>query len=337
MNKIPLVIWVVAAQILIILIFILLMGSHRLFVAQLEKVRRKRRELLKNYLFSLIEQNHLPKMQVYPGKPSWRKELVQELEGFDQKISSEFFNKIKIDLIQTYLLRFARKFIKSFSWKKRHLAARIFALSPMQEDEAFILYLMNDPEFPIKSTASLAAARLGSEQGIHKILYALVHEEGYSHFFYQDLLLFYPHSVFERLLEFAKDPDLRLGCLEVFAKISWPKPIPFLQEDLHSDKLTRRRLAFQVLRYNETENKQDYLKQGLKETDPEILKACLVAVEFMPIDPFIEEIQKLLLSPSWPIKIEAAKLALKVKDHPSFKMPQDESVQKAFQYVEVFK
>lgn len=312
--------------------------AHRITAHSMNRKSKERRKIISDYIFQLLQERKLPGDLPYPGKKKWKRELLKVLEGFDLKIKEELWEGIKKEMSSLYLIYFARKWQSKGAWRKRSFSARVFAIAPFVEDEEIMVKMMNDPEFIVKNPASLAAIRLGSERGIHKALYAIAHEEGYIHFFYQDLLLQNPSSVFEKVLEFAKDPSLMSACLQVLSTTTWSKPIPFLKDTLESPDPFIRSLAYKILLRNEIQDRLAFFEKGLSDADEGVKTASLEGITYYPMEPYFGKLTESLKDSSWPIRYAAAK-ALKKAGEEGMKIlnSQKEGLSfQAAQYVQVF-
>lgn len=307
----PLFIYILGIEFLILVVLIFSLAFHRSLFYILNIFYRKRKKILSDYFFTLIDQKLNIDLNNFPGKKRWRRELLEVAESYNLKIKGEDWEKTKKEISTHFLIQYARKWARSFSWKKRNFAARVFNLFPFQEDEEMILKLMNDPEFIVRSPASSAAISLQSEKGIHKALYSIAHDEGYSFYFYQDLLVQNPDKVFEKVIEFAKDPDIHGGALRVLGSHTWSKPIPFLKDDLESPDPVIRRLGYKVLLNNEYQNRQEYFIKGLLDADEEVVLQSIRGIALYDITPHLQKLKEFLENRSWTIRLASARALMK--------------------------
>lgn len=335
MINYPIFLYILAGELFVLIIVVGLIAIHRLRTFFFQTKAKRRKKILTDYIFSLVEGKKEPSDIPYPGKPSWDKQLLQVLESFDAKIKGVEWLKIRFLLAKEHLIPKAVRYAKKSSWIKRNFAARAFAMAPLEEHLQLIVALAKDKEFIVQGPASLALISTATDLGIHKALYAIAHEQGYERYFYEDLLLYKPDEVIQKVVEFAKDPDLHKACLQVLAHKSWSIKIPFLKDDLTSVDPKMRRLGFAVLLNNEFEDREKHFQMGLMDADEEVIHLCLQGICNYPVEPVIPRLQELINHPSWKVRLAAARALKKAGEH-LLQSQAGELAKEAVQYVAEF-
>jgi HEAT repeat protein len=236
--------------------------------------------------------------------PPFSSKMLEVLEEFNQKLSGKDWDHLKFFLAKRDLLPKARKWATSPFWIKRNKAARIFALAPLIEDEVFILKLVHDSKFLVRSIAAFSAIQIESKEAVIEILKQMSTESGYSYFFYMDLLSQSSQKVLELI---AKAKQYRLPSLAVLATKTIHIPLSNLEEDLRSKDPLIRKAAIKVLIRNPEQGVEALLLEALKEPDAEIRAAAASALQNYPSNLVQVSLESALKDQVWQVKIEAGK------------------------------
>ena len=174
--------------------------------------------------------------------------FLETLEAYDRKIKGIQWETLKKTLATQFLLPKARKWFKSLFWVKRNFAARVFSLAPQNEDETYILALIDDPSFLVRCFAATAAIKIESQKGVLKILEKMQQEPGYENYYYSDMFSQGSQQIFQWIIEFANTyPKLRLQCLSVLKLKTSSIPPSFLNPDLNASDLKTKIAALEIL------------------------------------------------------------------------------------------
>lgn len=296
-----------AVEFLLLFLLLIVMLQRRVVAWLSEKIAERRKGKISDKIFFFLE-NATPftKESLF----SHSKLLLEVLENFNKKLKGEEWDALKQAIGELYLLPKARKRAKSWFWSRRNFAARSFALVPLAQDESFILSLVQDREFLVRSTASLAAVIIGSRKAIELTLDWMAKKEtGYARYYYRDILLQGSTKAFEEMAKIAKEKKegpIHLACLEVFAGKTVPYPLPFLEEDLKSKNETSFLAALKVLERNPIENTEEILLSALSHPHPSIRAEAAKELKVYPGPLTVEALEKALKDPIWEVRLRAA-------------------------------
>jgi len=271
------------------------------------KIQIKRENQVSKKIASHLQGSKLP---AHEGLFSDSQLLLLVLESFNHRLKGEEWEKLKYKLVSQYLLKVARKRVSSFSWRRRNFAARVFALLPLQKDERSILSLLNDSVFLVKSTASLAAVRLSSEEGIHQILKYMASAYGYSRCFYRDILLqgsLQTFTLIQNIASHTKDPSIHLACLDVFSGQTTPISLPFLLKDLQSKDPQILLAALKILSRTLLKNAKAIFLSFLKDPREEIRVEAAAGLKAFVDTSSLKALEKSLADPSWKVRLQVAR------------------------------
>lgn len=236
-------------------------------------------------------------------------ELLSVMETFNHRLKGGEWEELKKAIAAHYLLPKARKRAKSWFWRKRNFAARVFSVMPLVQDQALILALIRDSVFLVRSIASIAAVELNLKEGVEQTLLYMAQEFRYARCFYRDILLQGSVQTFSTIADIAsksRDPAIHLASLELFAGNTVTCPLPILQQDLESPDAEIRRNAVKALIQNPLKESEKILLAHLKDPDEEVrAEAALGLSHFMHPQTF-SILNNLLKDPSWKVKLKAA-------------------------------
>lgn len=231
----------------------------------------------RKYLSKIISDAYLKNKPIVFNKSFYKENLLKVLEEFSHKFSGDDWDRLKLEVIEKYLLVKARKLMNSIFWMKRMFAARVFAICSLNEDKNRIIKLFDDKNYLVSSIAAIALIKIGDIKGIEKVLKKLSVQQGYYHYFYLDLLSKGSLNVLQKIDHIAKKKDfLHPVCLEVLA------------------------LQNQILDFG-------YLEKDLKSKDEKIVISALKIVIRDPLEKWEELLLHLIDSPNIEIKLLAIK------------------------------
>ncbi len=307
MERFSLLIWMLAAEVLIVIALFVGISLHRTYTALLTQTRAQRTALLGYYFLSLLEEKKPYEPHPLFARSGWRKSLLEVLESYNRRLKGDEWSQVREAAVEDLLLPRARRWARSLFWRRRNFAARTFALCPRAADEAPILNLMRDSHFLVRSVASLAAVRLEDRTGIELILRAMSAEPGYALYFYRDVLLQGSRNVFVLVVELASQPALHLACLDLLAAQSWGIPIPFLKDDLVSPHPRTRHLALKILIRNPLPDSAPVFLQAASDPDPYVRATAMNGLLLFPSDETLVVLEKGLSDPIWDVRVEAGR------------------------------
>ena len=267
-----------------------------------DRKQKKARESIAHFFTERLKGQKEP----YPKAFRERRLLLEQLERFDQKFTHTEWYQIKEEVIQKFLLQRARRYAKSFFWKKRLFAARCFVLLPDLKDEKALCLLVNDSYSKVKLCAARALISLESACGIRRVLESVSTSSGYVYYMLCDILQKSSQNVLKMLVKDASEPLLQKACLKVLATQVVTVPIPFLQKYLDSSDREDKLLAIEVLSHNPTQDAEKILLKFLE--DPSVQKRAIQGLGRVGAEEGIKRLQAILAKEEDQIiQVEAAK------------------------------
>ena len=240
--------------------------------------------------------------------------LLYQVESFDRRFTGGDWEEVKSTILRHLLLPKARRLYKKLSWIKRNFAARCFALEPFPIDEKKILTLNEDPVFLVRAIAASAVIKLSIEKGVFKIIEYMSRQQGYSHYFYQDLIVNEGKApVFDLIEQIAnsnKDPAIQEACLNVLAGKSSRIDKPFLFEDLNSENESVRLGAVKVFAHNLQVESPQVLLKSMDDKNPQIRAQAAMGLSHFLSEETLEKLERALSDAEWIVRLQAA-LSLK--------------------------
>lgn len=240
--------------------------------------------------------------------------LLYQTEAFSRRFQGGEWEEIKTVICNTFLIPRARKLYKSHLWAHRNYAARTFSLLPMLEDTDKILALLNDDVFLVRAIAAGAAVSLELPKAIEKIIHYMSQHEGYTYYFFRDLLINKSTvTVLEQIEEMAqqdKDPHIHLACLDILSGKSMIIKRPFLSKDLHSTDEKTRLAAVRIYAHNLQKESAVVLSLCIEDSYPEIRKEAALGLSHYLSEQTLKLLEKALSDGEWIVRLQAA-LSLK--------------------------
>ncbi len=234
--------------------------------------------------------------------------LLKVLEQYDHRLSGQEWQVVKKGLAEMFLLPLSRKWAKSWFWKRRNFAARVFALIPLVQDEALILRLSADHSFLVRSIACAALIRLESFKGLYKTLENMNQEPGYARYFYLDIISQGSSQVFQWVAEIAEShKELCLVCLEVFSIKTAPVPLSFLQKSLKSSDPEIQIAALEALIRNRQQGLIEIFLECLTSHNEKLRILGAKGLSNYPEEKSYLSLLKAEKDVSWAVRLECAK------------------------------
>ena len=302
--------WILIAE-LILVVFLLFVI---IFVKIWNDYTRKKDEIIRKTISKGIMdymkgKSPLENVLTRSGESSKRL-LLKELETFNQRFSGEDWDDVKEQIAQNFLLPAARKAIRSRKWLKRAFAARCFALSPLNADKDYILKLLDDPNFQVKSLVMPAVVYLKIKKGVVKILENMSQESGYYRYYYLDTLVSAKsQEIYDWIEEIAQDNpprNLHLACLDVLSGKMQTIEAPFLFRDVESPYEEIRFAAIKVFARNPQKDSLEVLLRHVGDSHEEIRKESYKGLEHFRSSRTLQVLEKGLSDSHWNVRIQAA-------------------------------
>lgn len=240
--------------------------------------------------------------------------LLDVLENFDCKFKGGKWEPLKREIYEKFLLKKARAFAKSRDWVKRNFAARCFSLCPSQDNLSLILLLMDDPVFLVRGVVSNTVVKMESKEGIFKILEKMSAEQGYSYWYYRDILLSSSNRVFEWIEEYSLDnskTSFHLACLDVLEHPYFHLKKLNLEKEIRSSNPEIHLAALKILSHNPQVEAFKYISDDLEDNNLEIQTEAIKALEYCCYPDYLKKLENKLKDPSWTVRLNSAMTLLK--------------------------
>lgn len=296
-------------EILVLIILIGLLIVRKITFTFQKKQEAIQRQFISEWIIDVL-QTRKSLADVKKLKPYANHELLlSEMEIFDRRYKGDQWDSLKNEVSRLYLMPKARKCYRSIFWINRNFSARCFALTPFSQDETKILKLLDDSVFLVRSLAVVATIKLELKEGILKILRLMGQEQGYSRYFYKDMLLNNgSFKVFNWIKEFAnfeKDPQIHFSCLDVLADKSINISEDFLYRDLDSNDKTLQLAALKVFANNPQINSAKILLKYMNDKDPHLRAQAALGLQYILTKEALEKLEKALCDKSWMVRQQA--------------------------------
>lgn len=306
---------ILGMEILILSIFMSILVLTRIILNYRMKQFKKKQEWLSSKIVSAFQKEQPIDKEISFKGYSSKKLLLTVLEDFDRRIRGGYWETLKNQLAETYLLPTARKLYSSKFWTKRWFAGRCFMLYTLPEDEKIILKLLNDPVFLVQSLAALTVARLENREGILKILTMMALKKGYDHYYYRDVLLQGSKQVFAWIEEIAasqSDKAIHLACLEMLASKIIDLSDPFLQADAESNDPDIRLAAIKVYARNPQVKSFEILYPCLDDSREDIKAEACRGMENFISEKSLNKLKKNFQDEAWNVRLQSARSLAKM-------------------------
>lgn len=336
MTSSAILVWLLFCQIILFALLASALLLHRGWLHLTQHISTRRTLRLSTLFFSCIKDNQPLILTRYARALSWKNQVLIVLEQMSRRFQGEPWDALQRAVTDYALLPTARRWSHSCFWRRRHFAARAFALFPLAEDEAHLLHLMTDRHFLVRSRSALAAVRLGSEQGLQALLHEMKQAQGYLHYIYRDLLLQMPLPLFQKLLAHNPDPAMRPIYLDLLSAKTWGVPIPSLQDDLHDPDPTLRQLALRVFTKNPFPHCGELFAAALHDPIPAIRVEATQGLINSPSRDHLSHLAAALHDEAWWVRVGAARALHRI--HPEgealLHQERDPKALEAIHYVE---
>jgi HEAT repeat protein len=193
---------------------------------------------------------------------------------------------------------------------KRAFAARCFALSPLNQDQEYILKLFDDSNFQVKSLVIPAIVHLKIKEGVVKILENMSQNAGYFRYYYLDTLVSAKSpEIYDWIEEIAQNnPNrkLQLACLDVLSGKMQTIQGSFLTRDVDSPYEEIRFAAIKVFARNPQKDSLEVLLSHVADTIEEIRKESYRGLEHFRSPRTLQVLEKGLSDSNWDVRTQAA-------------------------------
>lgn len=233
----------------------------------------------------------------------WFRELDKENLG-------EKWERRKNEFVEELILPLCRKYVGSYLWTRRFLAAKGFSYGSDLKDQKSIIKLLQDRVPLIHFEAMLSVRKSPTKHLVNAFIDQMALQPGKTHVLYCNICseiadVAHVH-IRERLIREEK-PLARATCYQLLNLQNAPKiEIPSSVDDILS---TNRRLsvaAIQFVARIRDKNALQALIKSLESDKSKVVSESILALKELGIDKAIPKIQTFLSSRSWAIRASAA-------------------------------
>lgn len=213
------------------------------------------------------------------------------------------------------VLPFTRKKAFSLFAKNKLLAAQLFSLSPLKEDERILLRLLLNENFLIQMNAAKALIAIFSEKGIKLLITRLAKERRLNQTVFLTFFQNAPQTVARmvlRELERYKNPYKRAICYKILYRCKATTNTIPNEQDIFSQNFFLRLAAIRFLSLCKTEKTLSILLSLLKDPEWQIRVKALHSLENFKEDDIAEEVGKCLNDRNWWVRYTSATLLKKI-------------------------
>jgi hypothetical protein len=273
-----------------------------------DRVHNRDGATINEYLFAKVSKKNV----LTPKEITKKRVLLLQLELLDKIFSHDDWNKIKSDLLRQYLLKYAKKSVKSLFWRRRMFAARCFALSPSKDFENDLIKLVGDKKIVVRIYAARSLINLQSKKGIELILERISRFTDYCYYIFQDFFQDSPSKVIDIIIKSGSHPNLFHACLKILAPLVVTKSIPFLKSSLSTESIEDRLLAIELFSNNPPEDAEDVLIDLLSDDNERVKIQVIKGLSWISTTKGVGKLQEIFRLSSRPQLILEAASALKV-------------------------
>ena len=147
--------------------------------------------------------------------------LIPIIRHLDRNLIQNKWVKIRSNFLRNIILPLARKSTSKNDWVMRYYAAEAFSLFSENNDEQFILKLLNDTVPIIRYTAANAAITYGSDDAINSIIIQMSKENWLTQSLYIqafDKASYGTHYFIVKLLKTTSDLGIKATCYNILLK-----------------------------------------------------------------------------------------------------------------------
>lgn len=284
---------------------------ERIYILFRERATKKDKQRLSAFFLGLLQEKNLKRLEnIFLSSKHFSSLLIlSTIEDFDHRFKGEEWQQIKTSVMDRYLIPKARKYRKSFFWKKRLFSARCFSLCPKSEDAASIAILMEDTVFLIWAKACLAALKLEDFALTKQLVQKASRAVGYSFYFLCDALRGGGYNIFqflEKIVRETESIDIHRVCLDALGHKSFPVDLPILQKYLSSPEENIRLMA--VVFFAQSLQKESFsvLKKAVLDASAPIRKEAVLGLARFSTEESMSIIEKALQDAEWVVRVAAA-------------------------------
>lgn len=251
--------YILNGEIFLLFVFFMLIFINRVWNHFRIQAMQARRHFLRKSIEDFVNKEMLSIFSLNYTNVSKQKDLLIVLESFERKLKGERWQEIKYRLIEQYLVKQAKRYVNSWFWKKRSIAARIYVLAPYLIGSDTAIQSLCDRAFLVYSYAARIVVTCEYEKGIEVMIDKMSKEKGYLFYYFRDLLRQGSDKIFEMVAKLASKPEYRLSCLAILSKTTYNSKIENIDADLYSKDEEIRKLAIQYIGHHPTETTEQLL------------------------------------------------------------------------------
>jgi HEAT repeat protein len=270
-----------------------------------KKIKGQIADIINKELFS---QGSLDNLDI-PSNLLGFRNLVEELETFDNRFTDSRWVDIKRKIVEKYLLKRAENNTKSIFWLTRQLAARTFLLYPQKAGESILRSLLNDKKYLVRIVAAVTITKTQFKELFYEMIKVMSKETKLSQFPFRDALVDIDQDKFkwiESLLTTTTDPAIQAICIDILSTRVTNDLLPLLRPFLKSGNRECRVLAIKALGSIPSDESLDVLEDHLADSDWELRAISVEGLHKLHATRAIDKVRKLLNDPIWWVRLQAA-------------------------------
>ena len=314
MLYVEIAILILGLEIIIIIISFCALIACRIVMSIKEESKERLRKILSSFVVDAVIHPETFSLRTLPYRCTSAELLVTILTEFNQKISDTSWQQLKEAMTEKYLLPWARRYYKSFFWKKRYIAVRSFALNMQMQDKERIFSLLQDTLFLVRIEAALCAIKLHTQEAVSAILHCMKQESELSRLFYKDLFLHDRErdALFSMILHMMPkmSAEEKVICLDILVTCPQKSMLPIALQELSSERENCRLLAVRILAAFYEEESINALITCLNDKNWKVQGEAAISLGKLKATQSIPFLTALLSAESWWVRLQAA-LALK--------------------------
>jgi hypothetical protein len=305
----PILFWVVISEIVLLLLGSMFIVFLHLFWNRRLRRRQTAQAKLSKMLIRILSQRRANQPAVLAAKYRSPLPWLTVIEDFDMRFSDALWLEIKEKLMDTHLLPFARRSVRSWSWERRAAAARAFALSATPDDEACIRKLLYDKMPLVRLLAIPSAIHLATPNLIRDLLILMSQQARFTNYAYRDALLKADRNVYLVVrdhLAHETDHAMRIACLEVLSNRTDLNLLKLIESDLESPEKELRLEAVRTLRHYPGEYSEKWLARLIHDEEWEVRAIAATSMGVLHTDSLIPLLVRALSDRVWWVRLNAA-------------------------------
>jgi hypothetical protein len=236
--------------------------------------------------------------------------LLEALEDMNQRLTDPLWIFLKDDLVVRFLKSKAKAKTNSIFWSSRHFAARVFLLSAHSDDPPFLLTLLNDKDFYIRTLAVSAAVKLNSRNVIEQVIHQMTQEPKSCHYPYLNAFKDCdPISLdfVKEICNSAMDSTVTLCCLEIL--ILNQRLVTNLEVGKYkdSDLPEIRRLTAKYLKVSSSSHAREILEHLAQDSDAMVKMEAAKSLGERGGSHSLPILKRMLSDNNWNVRLESAR------------------------------